>query len=82
MMNKNQTHEIDENNILFIQHELAQSGLNGLKIWYDQQPNSRQEYFLQVLDEYVLQLSEFRQTLSSNTTDAEKVLAKFMNKCK
>ena len=80
VMDKKNLHETDANNIRFIEHLLGEEGQNGLELWYNNQPKFRQEYVIELLDEYIRQLTELRQNLVSNNSDAQHLIEKIMKK--
>lgn len=74
------SNERNQSNIRFIEYTLGKSGQDGFKAWFDEQHTARQEYTLELLDEYILQLNELRQSCSGDISDATKLLRKFTTK--
>ena len=73
-MNRVQT---DATNTKFLQETLAYDGVNGLKVWYNGQPDYIKEYMIDLIGVYIAELSDLQQELSGNTRDADQVLSKF-----
>lgn len=72
-MNKPQ---INENNLRFLQEKLLNEGVPGLKQWFDGQDKFIQDYMLDLINLYTIELQDIRQTLSGKVYLAQDVLAK------
>jgi hypothetical protein len=68
--------EINENNLRFLQEKLLNEGVSGLKQWFDGQDKFIQDYMLDLINLYTIELQDIRQTLSGKVYLARDVLAK------
>ena len=68
--------EINENNLRFLQEKLLNEGVSGLKQWSDGQDKFIQDYMLDLINLYTIELQDIRQTLSGKVYLAQDVLAK------
>ena len=67
----------DLNNIKFIQETLADSGPAGLRSWFDKQEVYIQEYVVNLLQMYSIEILDLSQSLSGSVQEATDVLNKF-----
>jgi hypothetical protein len=67
----------DLNNIKFIQETLADSGPAGLRSWFDKQEVYIQEYIVNLLQMYSIEILDLSQSLSGTCKEATAVLNKF-----
>lgn len=68
--------EINENNLRFLQEKLLNEGVTGLKYWFDGQEKFIQDYMLDLINLYTIELQDIRQTLSGKVYLAQDVIAK------
>lgn len=68
--------EINENNLRFLQEKLLNEGVSGLKRWFDGQDKFIQDYMLDLINLYTIELQDIRQTLSGKVYLAQDVLNK------
>jgi hypothetical protein len=68
--------EINENNLRFLQEKLLNEGVPGLKRWFDGQDKFIQDYMLDLINLYTIELQDIRQTLSGKVYLAQDVLNK------
>ena len=66
----------DENNLRFLQEKLLNEGVVGLKQWFDGQEKFIQDYMLDLINLYTIELQDIRQTLSGKVYLAQSVLDK------
>jgi hypothetical protein len=67
----------DLNNIKFIQETLAESGTAGLRAWYNKQEVYIQEYVVNLLQMYSVEILDLSQNLSGSVQEATDILNKF-----
>lgn len=68
--------EINENNLRFLQEKLLNEGVSGLKQWFDSQEKFIQDYMLDLINLYTIELQDIRQTLSGKVYLSKDVLNK------
>ncbi len=66
----------DENNLRFLQEKLLNEGVVGLKQWFDGQEKFIQDYMLDLINLYTIELQDIRQTLSGKVYLAQNVIDK------
>lgn len=66
----------DENNLRFLQEKLLNEGVVGLKQWFDGQEKFIQDYMLDLINLYTIELNDIRQTLSGKVYLAQNVIDK------
>jgi hypothetical protein len=67
----------DLNNIKFIQETLAEQGVAGFRSWYTKQEVYIQEYVVNLLQMYSIEILDLSQSLSDSVQEATDVLNKF-----
>jgi hypothetical protein len=67
----------DLNNIKFIQETLADQGVAGFRSWYTKQEVYIQEYVVNLLQMYSIEVLDLAQTLSGSVQEASYTLNKF-----
>ncbi len=67
----------DLNNIKFIQETLADQGVAGFRAWYDKQEVYIQEYVVNLLQMYSVEVLDLAQSLSGSVQEASDMLNKF-----
>jgi hypothetical protein len=67
----------DLNNIKFIQETLADQGVAGFRSWYTKQEVYIQEYVVNLLQMYSIEILDLSQSLSGSVQEATDVLNKF-----
>jgi hypothetical protein len=68
--------EINENNLRFLQEKLLNEGVSGLKLWFDGQEKFIQDYMLDLINLYTIELQDIRQTLSGKVYLSKDMLDK------
>jgi hypothetical protein len=67
----------DLNNIKFIQETLADTGTAGFRAWYNKQEVYIQEYVVNLLQMYSIEVLDLAQSLSGSVQEASDTLNKF-----
>ena len=67
----------DLNNIKFIQETLAEQGVAGFRSWYTKQEVYIQEYVVNLLQMYSIEILDLSQSLSGSVQEATDVPNKF-----
>lgn len=67
----------DLNNIKFIQETLADQGVAGFRAWYNKQEVYIQEYVVNLLQMYSIEIQDLSQSLSGSVQEASDILNKF-----
>jgi len=67
----------DLNNIKFIQETLADQGVAGFHAWYNKQEVYIQEYVVNLLRMYSIEIQDLAQSLSGSVQEASDILNKF-----
>jgi hypothetical protein len=67
----------DLNNIKFIQETLAESGTAGLRRWFDKQEVYIQDYVVNLLQMYSIEILDLSQSLTGTCKEATDILNKF-----
>lgn len=68
--------EVNENNLRFLQEKLLNEGVSGLKRWFDGQDKFIQDYMLDLINLYTIELQDIRQTLSGKVYLSKDILDK------
>lgn len=77
LKDKTMSNARDLNNIKFIQETLADSGVAGLRAWFDKQEDYIQAYVVNLLQMYSVEILDLSQTLSGSVQEASDFLNQF-----
>ncbi len=77
LKDKTMSNARDLNNIKFIQETLADSGVAGLRAWFDKQEPYIQAYVVNLLQMYSVEILDLSQTLTGSVQEANTLLDKF-----
>lgn len=74
MSEASEDHVRNQENIKFMHYTLYQTGFDGLHKAFLEQPEEQHEYVLELLDEMISQLQDFRNTLTDEHVNIDDIL--------